>query len=389
MAAPIYAGVCMLEFGSSPTGALATGFFAEQGATVIRIESRPWRGPAEQDPAGGVLLDAGRHRVAIDLATDDGIVLALRLVERADVVVDGLAPGTLAGFGLAPERLLLRKPDLILVSVSPFGQAGPQRDARGEHAEAAAIAGFSPLPGSSDGAPASAGDPLSPRYVALLIGAALLARRRGGRGQHIDVSQVETGVYSLGEWRVREPAGPTSAGRAARSCDEENAPHGLYPCHGDEAWIAISVSDDEDWDALLAAMGDPEWATQPRFADRASRRRHADELDAGIAAWTRDFAPYELMAGLQAAGLAAGVVQHDAALRRDPQLAHRGHYVRLADPIRGSVVAERAGFRITGQAAAFEASSPARAEDTDAVLQERLGLDPQEVAALRARGAWA
>ena len=370
MAAPIYAGVCILEFGSSPIGASATGFFAEQGATVIRIESAPRGKFEEQDRARGVPLSAIRHRVAIDLATNDGIALALRLIERADVVVDGLAPGTLAGIGLAPERLLLRRPDLILVSVSLFGQTGPPRDAQGEEAPAAA----------------TAGDPLSPRYVALLIGAALLARRRGGRGHHIDVSQGETGVYSLGEWLVRESGASASAGRAGNR--EPAAPHGLYPCDGEDAWIAISIADDEDWDALLAAMGDPEWATQARFADRASRRRHADELDAGIAAWTRDFAPFELMAGLQAAGLAAGVVQHEAALQRDPQLTHRGHYVRLADSPRGSFVAERAGFRITGQAAAFEASSPARAEDTDAVLRDRLGLDAQEVAALRVPGAW-
>lgn len=400
MAAPIYAGVCILEFGTGASGALATRFFAEQGATVIRIEARPRRGHEESDPAfvapreepapdaDSAALAAGKHRIAIDLATDEGVALALRLVERADVVIDGLAPGALARLGLAPERLLLRKPDLVLVSVSLFGQTGPQRDARGDDAAAAAIAGFSHLTGWADGPPVSMGDPLSPRYVALLVAAALLARRHSGRGQHIDVSQVEAGVYSLGERLVRWTAGHGSATRAGNR-DDEAAPHGIYPCDHDDTWIAISVSDDEDWDALLAAMGDPGWATHPRFATRASRQRHADELDAGIAAWTRDFAPFELMAGLQAAGVAAGVVQHDAALRQDPQLAHRGHFIRLEDRIRGPILVERAGFRIAEQAAAFEASSPSRAEDTDTALRERLGLEPQEVAALRARGAWA
>jgi benzylsuccinate CoA-transferase BbsF subunit len=384
MAAPIYAGVRILEFGSNPSGATATRFFAEHGATVIRIEGKPPPDHGEPDPAG-MPFAAGRHRIVIDLTTDDGLALALRLVERADVVVDGLGPGALARLGLAPERLLLRKPDLILVSVSLFGQTGPQRDARGDDPEAAAIAGFSHLTGWSDRPPQPVGDPRSPRYVALLVAAALLARRRSGRGQHIEVSQAEVGVYSLADWLVREAAGHERGMRAGNR-DDTAAPHGIYPCRGEDTWIALSVSDDEEWDSLLAAMGDPEWATQLRFAKAASRRRHADELDAGIAAWTRDFAPFELMAGLQAAGVPAGVVQHDAALRRDPQLAHRGHFARVVRASHGSSLVERAGFRIAGAADGFESTRESGDGDTEVVLSTLLDLSPREVAALRASG---
>jgi benzylsuccinate CoA-transferase BbsF subunit len=385
MASPIYAGVCILELGTGAAGASATRDFAEQGATVIRIES-----PLPDDVGGEsarARLAAGQHHIALDLRTRKGIELMLRFVERADVLVEGLAPGGLAQLGLAPERLRQHKPDLVLVSVSLFGQSGPQRHMPGRDAEAAAIAAFAHLRAWADRAPVGAGDPLWPRYVALLVAAALLARQRRGRGQSLDVSRVEAGVYSLAEWVVRWTAQSEARLRDGNR-DAEAAPHGIYPCRGD-TWIAIAVSDDEEWDSLLAAMGDPGWAAQPRFASQASRLRHADEIDAGIAAWTRDFAPFELMAGLQATGVPAGVVQHDNALRQDPQLAHRGHFVRLRNAASGSEFVERAGFRLDDAASPDLVAGEAREGDIDALLRALLGLDAQEVAALRASGALA
>jgi len=397
----VYAGLRILELGAGAAGPLATRYFAEQGATVVRVESarRPdflrllpaGPGLPEGIDAGPMfaLLNAGKRSVALDLQREEGVALALRLVDWADVVVENFAPGVLERLGLAPARLLERRPELIVLSSSLFGQTGPQRDYPGFGGQGSAIAGFNHLTGWPDrealGPYATITDSLSPRYAAALLAAALLARAETGRGQHLDVSQIEVGVHALSELVVRWTGAGEALARNGNRC-EQAAPHGVYPCDGEDAWIALAARDEAEWDALVAAMGDPPWAAEPRFASRAERLAHADELDLRLAEWTRAFAPYDLMAGLQEAGVPAGVVQTPEVLLRDPQLAHRGHYLRVEHPVLGTLYAERSGFRLAEHPGGFASAGPLLGEHTDQVLRELLGLAPDEIAALRERG---
>jgi len=281
---------------------------------------------------------------------------------------------------------------LIVVSTSLLGQSGPQRDHPGFGSQGSALAGFHHLTGWPDREPLGPGaagtDALSPRYTAALVAAALLARDATGRGQHIDVSQVEVGVHALSELVVRWTGAGEALARAGNR-DERAAPHGVYPCEGNDAWIAIEVRDDLEWDALCAAMGDPPWAVEERFATAAGRLAHADELDERVADWTRAFAPYDLMAGLQEAGMPAGVVQTPEMLLRDPQLAHRGHFARVEHAVLGPLFVERAGFRLAEHPGGFACAGPRLGEHTDAVLRDQLGIDAGEIAALRERGVLA
>ena len=397
----VYAGLRVLELGAGAAGPLATRYLAEQGATVVRIESarRPdflrllpaGPGLPEGVDAGPMfaLLNAGKRSVALDLQREEGVALALRLVDWAEVVVENFAPGVLERLGLAPARLLERRPELIVLSSSLFGQTGPQRDYPGFGGQGSAIAGFNHLTGWPDrealGPYATITDSLSPRYAAALLAAALLARAQTGRGQHLDVSQIEVGVHAISELVVRWTGAGESLGRAGNR-DERAAPHGVYPCAGEDAWVAITVRDEMEWDALVAAMGDPPWAEAERFASLADRLAHAGELDERVADWTRAFAPYELMAGLQEAGVPAGVVQGPEALLRDPQLAHRGHFARVEHPVLGALFVERSGFRLAEHPGGFASAGPRLGEHTDEVLREMLGLAEDEIAALRARG---
>lgn len=396
----VYAGLRILELGSDAAGALVSRYFAEQGATVVRVESSRWTdfgGPLPESPVPeGVdaallfaLWNAGKRSVALDLQHEEGLALALRLVDWADVVVESFAPGVLERLGLAPGRLLEGRPELIVLSSSPFGQTGPQRGTPGFGGQGAALAGFDHLTGWPDREPlgphAPVTDSLSPRYAAALLAAALLARAETGRGQHLDVSQVEVGVHALSELVARWTGAGEALGRSGNRC-ERAAPHGVYPCDGEDAWIALEARDEAEWDALVAAMGDPPWAAEARFAGLADRLAHADELDRRVAEWTRDFAPYDLMAGLQEAGVPAGVVQTPEALLRDPQLAHRGHFVRVEHPALGTLYAERSGFRLAEHPGGFASAGPLPGEHTDEVLRELLGLAPEAIAALRERG---
>ena len=390
----VYAGLRILELGMGAAGPAATRYFAEQGATVIRVESsvrpdflrllhaKPGE-PVDLDAAPMfALLNPDKWSVTIDLRKPAGVDLVLRLADWADVVAQNFTPGAMEKLGLGATHLLARKPSLIVATSALFGQTGPQRHYPGFGGQGSAIAGFNHLTGWPDreaiGPFATITDSLSPRYVALLIAAALLERSRGGGGQHIDVSQIETGVYSLSEMVVRCSANGESVARAGNR-DAGAAPHGVYPCAGEDTWIAIAVATDDEWKALVAAMGAPGWAREPRFATVAGRIAHQDDLDDELGAWTRQTGAYLLMARLQEAGVPAGVVQQLHELLQDPQLAHRRHFVPLDHAALGMLPYERSGFRLSESPGGFDDSGPLLGEDNDLVLGEILGLSSAEI----------
>ena len=232
--------------------------------------------------------------------------------------------------------------------------------------------------------PVSFTDSLSPRYVALATVAALLHRKRTGQGQYIDVSQIETGVYSLSEVGVRYSARGEVLERRGNHC-EYAAPHAIYPCRGDDRWVAIAVFSDEEWRALCQVMGEPAWASEDRFATLEARLAQQEELDARIAAWTRDFEPHELMAKLQAAGVEAGAVQNHADLQHDPQLAHRGHFQEREHVHLGTVRLENYGIRLSQSPPRISSPGPNLGEHNDYILGELLGYSPEEIEGMTER----
>ena len=400
-AGTLFAGLRVLEFGSGAAGPIATRYFAEQGATVVRVESR--QRPdflrvlhrRDDDPSSVdrapmfALLNADKLSVAINLATPEGGALARDLALWADVVAENFAPGVMARWGLDAESLLRRKSDLVVVSGCLFGQTGPQRGYPGFGGQGSAISGFNHVTGYPDGDAlgpyGTITDSLAPRFVATLVTAALLERRRTGQGQIIDLSQIETGAYCLSETIVRRSAGAGVRTRDANA-HEHVAPHGIYPCRGDDRWIAVAVRGDDEWTALRRMMGDPGWAREEGFATAAGRVARRDELDGLLGSWTADFDPYQLMDLLQAAGVEAGVVQNLDDLRADPQLASRDHFVPLEHRHLGEMPFERSALRFDGRPGRLERSAPDLGEHTEAVLREVLGLDRSEIARLRKSG---
>ena len=248
--AGLFEGLKILELGAGAAGPVATRYFADQGATVVRVESgvRPdflrllhFRPGDPHGLNGGpmfVLMNPNKLSVSVNLSKPEGIAVVERLVRWADVVSENFSPRAMAKWGLSYERLRELKPDLVMVSSCLFGQTGPQRMYPGFGGQGSAIAGFNHLAGWPDreaiGPAGTITDSLSPRYVALLIAAALFHRERTGEGQYIDVSQIETGVYSLSEAIVRASArGEVMTRRGNRA--EDAAPHGIYPARGPTA----------------------------------------------------------------------------------------------------------------------------------------------------------
>jgi len=398
--AGVFAGLKVLELGSGAAGPVATRYLAEQGARVVRIESakRPdflrvlfmtkdSRHGLDGSPMY-VLLNPDKESVALNMATPEGVALAGRLVAWADVVAENFSPGVMAKWGLDADRIHALNPGAVVVSGCLFGQTGPQRKYPGFGGQGSAIAGFNHLTGWPDreahGPYGTITDSLSPRYVAVALVAALLERRRTGKGRWIDLSQIEAGVYSLSEMIVRRSAnGESEVRRGNRS--ERAAPHGAYPCRGDDRWIAIAVEDDAAWRALVRALGEPAWARDPALAERAGRLAAESEIDARLADFTREHDAADLAERLQAAGVAGGPVQGLAELLDDPQLAHRGHFVPLPHVHLGELPFERSGFRLSESPGGFTRAGPNLGEHDREVLGGLLGLSDAEIDDLVAR----
>ncbi len=389
----------VLELGSGAAGPVATKYLAEHGADVIRIESskRPdflrvlFLTPDSKYGVDGspmfILLNPNKRSVALNMKHPEGVALAKRLaLEWADVVCENFAPGPMERFGMSYEALSRDKPDLVMVSGCLFGQTGPHRAYPGFGAQGSALSGFNHLTGWSDRASAGPSgtitDSLSPRYVALAMVAALLERRRTGEGQYVDLSQIEAAVYSTSEVQVRYSArGEVVTRNGNRS--EQAAPHGAYPCLGEDRWVVIAVWDDEDWKRLCEEMHHPAWSADPSYETNAGRLAAADALDDELSGWTRQHDARDLMTRLQAAGIEACVCQEFQEIVDDSQLSHRGHWTRVEHSNVGSLLAERSGFRLSETDGELRTAGPNLGEHTNDILTECLGLDPVEIERLR------
>jgi crotonobetainyl-CoA:carnitine CoA-transferase CaiB-like acyl-CoA transferase len=394
---PAWDGVKILEFGSGAAGPIATRFFAEHGATVVRIESkgRPdflrvyALGPKNPHGLEGAdmfdALNVGKRDVTLNLKNPEGVALAKRLVRWADAVAENFAPKAMRGLGLDYDSLVDGKPDLVMISACLQGQTGPHRNYPGFGGQGSALAGFNWLTGWPDRSPIGPSgtitDSLAPRYVAALLAAGLLYRRRTGRGVYIDVSQVEVAVYSLAPWLLDYAAnGRVTARNGNRN--ERAAPHGVFPCQGDDRWVAVAVWTDAEWASLAAEVG----IVDAGLATHRQRQARVDDVEALVAAWTSQRDRDEVASLLQSRGIEAVPVADFADVFADPQLAHREHFVRLVHPFMGEGAYERNGFRLSDAPSGYDRAGPTLGQDNEEILCGALGISDAELAELVERG---
>jgi benzylsuccinate CoA-transferase BbsF subunit len=215
--------------------------------------------------------------------------------------------------------------------------------------------------------------------VAIL--AALDYRRRTGKGNHIDVAQYEAGLQYLAPLLLDYRVNGTIANRAANR-DPHAAPHGAYPCRGDDSWCALSVHTDAEWQALCGAMEHPAWAAEERFATHAGRKANEDELDSRTGEWTARFSAPEVMEKLRNAGLRAGLVNTMKDVYTDPQLAQRPQWVQIEHPEIGKMHYQRPPFLLTSTPPGPSRRDPLLAEHNEYFYRSLLGLSEQEYAEL-------
>ncbi len=392
-------GVRVANFGwvwAGPVVGQTLGFL---GAEVYKIESRarvdmtrtlpPFAG-GERDPNRSLSNHAcwaGNGSVTLNLKKEEARQLALELIEKCDVVIENFGPGVMNQFGLSYEELVAVKPDVVMFSMPAAGLYGPLKDVRTYGLSLTSTTGLDSLTGYIDGPPIPVenafSDPFNGIFGAYAILAALAHRERTGEGQHIDFSQQEAVMQMVGpafmdyelNGRVAGPIGNRHPLAAA-------APHGVFPCDGDDRWISIAVSSQSEWDMLREAMQHPGWANAAEFATAEQRLRNIESLHEKLAAWTSGFGDRELAERLQSFGVAAAPVLDVSDLLHDPHFKARGTFVEVEHPL---------GFRETIYGAYVKTSrsqarvrpGPYMGQDNDHVFKELLGLSPQRYQALQ------
>ena len=394
-------GLKVVELGGGAAGPIAIRHLADHGATVIRIESasRPdflrvlglskTNKSLDRAPMF-MMLNCNKMSVALNLSDPRGVDLARRLiVEWADVLAENYAPKAMKKWGLDYESLVKLKPDLIMVSTCLMGQTGPNKDYPGFGGQGSAISGFNFLTGWPDreatGQHGTITDSLAPRFVAAAVLAALLRKQKTGEGTYIDVAQVETAAYSLSGWMLEYFANGEVVQRDGNR-SRVAAPHGAFPCRGEDRWCTIVCHDDADWQRLTRAMGSPSWAADPRFATLDGRKACEDELESRISSWTRDRSAEEIMSAVQSADVEAGVVETSRDLNADPQLAARGHFVPVQHEVLGAHTCERLGYALSATPGTIERQGPRLGEDSEHVYRDILGLSEDVLTTLRGDG---
>jgi len=385
-------GIRVLDFTWVVAGPVTTRILADLGAQVIKVERR---GSLDfGDRRGGLsgTLMRGKRSLLLDLNDPRGADLARRLAAVSDVVIDNFSARVMTNLGLDYDALVQVRPDIICVRMTGFGLTGPDRDHVSYGPTLQALTGYTLLMAEPDGPPAGFGysysDLAGGNLGALAVLAAIWHRRRTGRGQLVDLAQLETVASVLGPVLLdRALHGGASAPGGNASQEAPGAPHGVYPCAGDERWLAITVFTDAEWERFAGALGGPAWTCDARFATRGGRIRHAAELDRQVAEWTRGQRVEEAMALLQRAGVAAGLVANAEDLcARDPQLAARRHFVEVPTPEGRTVRIDGPPFVLSETPAAVSGPGPLLGEHADDVLSGLLGMGAEEIAALRAVG---
>jgi benzylsuccinate CoA-transferase BbsF subunit len=399
----ILRGVRVLDLTHAWAGPFATQLLADYGAEVIKIETcdRPdmlrfsmWPTDETRPDAynrGGWFQYLGRNKLSLtlDLKQPQGQDLFKRLVAQSDVVMENFSARVMRRLGLDYAILQTVNPRLIMISMPGYGTVGPYKDfvAFGEMIEP--FAGLSELTGYADRAPLRLAvaypDPVAGFHAALAALLALRQRRQTGQGQHIHIPHREPITRMLGEAVLDY----TVNGRTPRRIGNRHrawAPHGCYPCRGDDRWIAIAVRRDAEWTALCRVLGEPTWTLDRRYANSFTRWKHVDLLDQHVAETTQPWEATALATRLCAAGVPAGVVQTNRDLLCDVHLRTRQAFWMIAHRLAGTYPYPAPSTRLTDTPPHLVRPAPNLGKHNTDVLTQLLGLSPAEIQDLAVKG---
>jgi len=392
-------GMRILDLTQFEAGTTCTQFLGWLGADVVKIEppggeqSRRNRPEVPGlDAMFFLVFNANKRSVTLDLKHPQGRALFLRMVERADVVVENFAPGLMERLGLDYERLRAVNPRIIMARIKGFGLSGPYHEYKSFDMIAQATGGVMSVTGFPDREPvrcgAAIGDTGTGVHAAAAIMAAYIQRQRTGEGQLVEVAMQEVVAnFVRGRFVDHYRDGAPSVRRGNDITG--GVPGGAYPCApgglNDYAYIYVQTMNQDMWRDFVAAIGREDLLADARCTDAKTRWAHREALDEIISAWTRARTKHQVMAELGKAGVPCGAVLDTAEILEDPHLNARGQIHTIEHATRGRVRLPGCPVRLSASPAPTT-PPPLAGQHTAEVLAELLGLSTDEIADLRARG---
>ncbi|MBI2887521.1 MAG: CoA transferase [Chloroflexi bacterium] len=405
-------GIRVIDLSEVWAGPMGASLLGDMGAQVIKVESYP-RAPQTRPPVppasslgfAGQGTDVSRpwdraavhnmanrnkYGITLNLREPRGKELFVELVALSDVLIEGYSAGTAERLGLDYPVLRGVNPALVMISMPGWGTVGPYQGYVTLGSGIDSTSGHHYLRGYPDADPSQTMACVHSDAVAAVTAAyaaltGLFYRRRSGRGQWIDLSQAEAFLPHLG-YSLLDYAMNRRGAQPLGNHDRWMAPHSCYPCRGEEEWIAICVSTDQEWQALCRAAGHLEWQEDPRFSGVDDRWRNQDALDALISQWTQEQDKRELAERLQQAGVPAGAVLRDVELFEDAHLARRGAFEEATHKVVGRTRNPGMLWKYSETPLRLRLAPNALAEHNALVFRQLLGLSSDQCQALEAQG---
>ena len=409
---PALGGLRILDLSQVAAGPYATMFLGFMGAEVIKIESLSRmdinRGKARPSPddlrvypngnpgehpwnttAHHVHRNINKRSLTLDLSAKRGKELFLELAKVCDVLVENYRGSVMDRLGLGYDVVSRLNPGLIYMKISSQGANGPEANYGSLGSTLEQTAGLASITGYDDGLPLMTNLVYPDPVVGILsFGALMTALRRRlktGSGCLVDLSQREVTTMLLGEAILDFSVTGRIAGTMGNR-HRDMAPQGVYPCSGEDMWVAISVSSDEEWESLCKVMGQPHLATDSRFADPKSRRNNHDDIDLVISTWTETQDHYRVMYLLQEQGVPAAPVLKGGEVIADPHLESRGFWDVVNHPEAGTYKQVTTPWLLSNSHRATSTPAPALGENNSQVLSDLLGLSQRDIYILAQKG---
>jgi succinate--hydroxymethylglutarate CoA-transferase len=376
-------------------GPLCTMMLGDMGADVIKVEpvgagddTRGW-GPPFVAGESAYFLGVNRNKrsLTLDMSGKDGQVILAALIRKSDVLVENFKLGTLEKWGFGDDRLATDAPGLIRCSISGYGSDGPKAGQPGYDFILQAESGLMSICGEPSGAPTKYGVAIVDVCTGMLacssILAALQARHRTGRGQHVEVSLYETSLAMLANVASSYLVAGKDGGRFGNG-HPSIVPYTTYPTR--DGMIAVAVGNDAQFARFAEAVGHGEWARDGRFVKNRDRVVHRDLLDGLIADTLRTDVAEAWIAKLKATGVPCGRINSVAQALNDPHTAARGMVETVEHPTIGALRLLGIPFTLHGTPATLRRPPPTLGQHTEEILREEVGMTDQRIGELRAHG---